>query len=141
MDFIKKVAIVVLFIIVILIPNSTFSVLLMVLAAAIIALYFHGLAGLITRKIKLPGKWSMFFSILGTFGILLSLFWLIGSKVQTQVADLSEKLPVMVEQAKSQLNQYSWGRTLLDQTSTQRLLEKQKRGLSGNLSIGWECFF
>ena len=62
MDFIKKVAIVVLFVIVILVPNSTFSVLLMVLAAAIIALYFHGLAGLITRKIKLPGKWSMFFS-------------------------------------------------------------------------------
>lgn len=74
------------------------------------------MAGLIAKKIKLPGKWSMFFSIFGTFVILLLLFWLIGSKVQTQVADLSEKLPVMVEQAKSQLNQYSWGRTLLNQT-------------------------
>ena len=53
MDFIKKVAILALFVIVNLVPNS---------AAAIIALYFYGLAGLIVRKIKLPGKWSMFFS-------------------------------------------------------------------------------
>ena len=40
MDFIKKVAIVALFVILVL--NSTFRVLLMVLAATIIALYFHG---------------------------------------------------------------------------------------------------
>lgn len=119
MKFIKKVSIVALFVIVTLLLKSTFSVLLMILAAIIIALYFHGLAGLIERKLKLSTRWSMFLPTAGSFVILFLLFWLIGSKVQSQVTTLSEQLPGMVDQAKSQLNQYSWGRTILDQTSGQ----------------------
>ena len=104
MNFTKKIALVALFIIVILLLKSTFSVLLMILAASIIALYFHGLAGLIERKIKLSHKWSMFLSIAGSFLILALLFWLIGSKVQSQVTVISEKLPTMEEQARTELN-------------------------------------
>lgn len=117
MSFTKKVAIVALFIIVILILRSTFNVLLMVLAASIIALYFHGFADLIERKLKLSHKWSMFISLAGSFLILGLLFWLIGSRVQSQITDLRDKLPSMVEQAKSQVSQYSWGRELINQTS------------------------
>lgn len=119
MNFTKKVALVALFVIVILLLKSTFSVLLMILAATIIALYFHGLAGLIERKIRLSHKWSMFLSIAGSFLILGLLFWLIGSKVQSQVTTLSEKLPAMAEQAKAELNQYPLGRNFLDQISGQ----------------------
>lgn len=138
MSFIKKVAIVALFVIVLLLLRSTFSVLLMVLAAAIIALYFHGLAGLIQRKIKLSSKWSMFLSIFGTFLIVVVLFWLIGAKVQAQVNDLKEKLPGMVDQARNQLSQYSWGRALLDQTSgqnSQKLLSTAKKFFNSTFGV------
>lgn len=138
MSFIKKVAIVALFVIVLLLLRSTFSVLLMVLAATIIALYFHGLAGLIERKIKLSGKWSMFLSIFGTFLIVVVLFWLIGSKVQAQVNDLKEKLPGMVDQATNQLSQYSWGRSVLDQTSgqnSQKLIFTAKKFFNSTFGV------
>lgn len=138
MSFIKKVAIVALFVIVILLLKSTFSVLLMILAAIIIALYFHGLAGLIERRAKMPRKWSMFFSIAGTFLILTLLFWLIGSKVQSQIATLSDKLPQMVDQAKSQLSQYTWGQKILEQTSgqnTQKLMSTAKKFFSSTFGV------
>ena len=138
MSFIKKVAIVALFIIVILILRSTFNVLLMVLAATIIALYFHGFAGLIKRKLKLSHKWSMFISIAGSFLILGLLFWLIGARVQSQVSDLRDKLPLMVEQAKSQVSQYSWGKQLINQTSgdnSKKLIETASKFFSSTFGV------
>jgi predicted PurR-regulated permease PerM len=116
MSFVKKVAFVTLIIIVLLVFRSTFNVLLMVLAASIIALYFHGLADLIGRKIRLSHKWCMFLSLAVTFLIMALLFWLVGAKVQSQIP-LSEELPGMIQQAKTQLGQYSWGQKLLEQTS------------------------
>lgn len=96
MNFIKKVAVVALFVIILLVLKSTFSVLLMILAAAIIALYFHGFKNLISRTLKLSDKWSMLISIAGTFLIPVALFWFIGAKVQSQVNALSERFPSMV---------------------------------------------
>ena len=93
MSFVKKVALVALFVIVLLVLKSTFSVLLMILAAAIIALYFHGLSGLIERKARLSHKLSMFLSIGGSFLLLVLLFWLIGSKVQSQIKTMSDEFP------------------------------------------------
>lgn len=138
MSFIKKVFIVALFVIVLLLLKSTFSVLLMILAAAIIALYFHGLAGLIERKIKLSKGWSMVLSILSTFIIVGLMSWLIGAKVQGQLTNLSERLPEMAVQAKNQLNQYSWGRAMLDQTSGQgseKLILTAKRFFNSTFGI------
>ena len=138
MNFTKKIALVALFIIVILLLKSTFSVLLMILAASIIALYFHGLAGLIERKIKLSHKWSMFLSIAGSFLILALLFWLIGSKVQSQVTVISEKLPTMEEQARTELNKYPLGRNFLDQISGQnskKLMTSLKRLFNSTFGI------
>jgi predicted PurR-regulated permease PerM len=119
MSFIKKIALVAMAVIILLVLKSTFNVLLMLLAAAIIALYFHGLKDLIARTFKLPGTWSMFISIAGTFLLLIGLFWLIGSKAQSQVNALTDQFPSMVDQAQSQLNQYSWGQKVIDQTSGQ----------------------
>lgn len=138
MSFIKKVFIVALFVIVLLLLKSTFSVLLMILAAAIIALYFHGLAGLIERKIKLSKGWSMVLSILSTFIIVGLMSWLIGAKVQGQLTNLSERLPEMAVQAKNQLNQYAWGRAILDQTSGQgseKLILTAKRFFNSTFGI------
>lgn len=138
MNFIKKVAVVALFVIVFLLIRSTFSVLMMILAATIIALYFHGLAGLIERKIKLSKRWSMVLSILSTFVIVGLMSWLIGAKVQGQLSNLSEKLPEMVAQAKNQLNQYAWGRAILDQTSGQgseKLISTAKRFFNSTFGI------
>lgn len=117
MDFKKKVVFVTILIIVLLVLKETFSVLLMILAASIIALYFYGLADLLQRKIKTSHKWSMFLSFVITFLILFILAWVIGAKIQEQVSNIREQLPQMVEDARSRLSQYSWGQSIINQIS------------------------
>lgn len=112
-----SISIAILFVIVIWLVKATFSVFLMVLAAVLIALFFHGFADLIEKKTKLSHKWSMGLSIGVTFIFLFLLFWLVGSKVQSQAQELSSKLPIMFEQAKSELNNYSLGRKILKESS------------------------
>lgn len=117
MSFVKKVGFIALLIIVLLVLRETVSVLLMILMACIIALYFHGLAGLIRRKTKFSPKWSMALSFISTFLILGALFWLIGARIQEQVAELSEQLPGMIDQGKAKLEELPWGDKVLNQFS------------------------
>jgi predicted PurR-regulated permease PerM len=62
-------------------------------------------------------KWSMALSFIITFIIIGAIFWLIGARIQQQVAELAEKLPEMIDQAKSKLQQYPWGDRVLNQFS------------------------
>ena len=50
-------AIVLLLVILLWLLKAIFSVLLLVLAGALIALYFRGLAGMLHRKLHVPQKW------------------------------------------------------------------------------------
>ena len=112
--------------IIILLFRATFSVLLLILAGALIAVYFRGLSDLICRKTKWkPGiclATSVFFSII----LLALIFWLIGAKLQTQITALTDTLPTTIENAKSKLNQSSLGKKIVDRLSspqTQKGLE------------------
>lgn len=116
-EFVKKVAFVALFVVALLIFKETISVLLMILAASIIALYFHGLAGLIRRKTSLSKKWSMALSFVVTFIILGVISWLVGARIQQQVTELADKLPGMIDQAKAKLQEYPWGDRVIGQFS------------------------
>ncbi|HEY0897277.1 MAG TPA: AI-2E family transporter [Sphingobacteriaceae bacterium] len=99
---------------VILIIVVSINVLLMVLAATLVALYFHGLSGMIERKAGIPRPWSMVTSIAGTLILLFLMFWLIGSRVQSQVQELGSLLPGMAGQAKSALEQSAIGGKILE---------------------------
>ena len=46
-------------------------------------------------------------SVIGTLFLVIGLFWLIVAKAQSQIAELSDKLPGMVENAKAQLTKYT----------------------------------
>ena len=122
-SFIKKVwtaaSILVFLVLVVLLLKATVSVILMILAGTLIALFFHGFAGLIERKSRLSRTWSMAFSVALTLLSLFLIFWLMGSKIQSQTQELSAKFPGMVEQAKGHLNQSAIGQKILDQTSGQ----------------------
>ncbi|MFD0793445.1 AI-2E family transporter [Mucilaginibacter litoreus] len=116
-SFGKKLGLTALLVVVLLLVRATFNVFMMMLAASLIALYFHGLADLIERKTKLGQRWSMTISIAGSFLLLLALMFLVGSKVQSQVEQLSSNFPSMVEEAKGRLNESAVGRKVLEQFS------------------------
>src|SRR3954454_6324865 len=63
----------------------TFNVFLLILAGALIALFFHGFAELIERKLRFSHTASLLMSIFLTFVIILISFWFMGAKIQEQV--------------------------------------------------------
>jgi len=104
--------------------KATFNVLLLILAGALVALYFHGLSGLLHRKLNLSEKWSLPIAIIGSFILLGLFFWLAGSKISGQVQQLSQTLPSTIETAKQQLNQSPIGQQILQQVSSGSNMQK-----------------
>ena len=113
----QTVAIVAILVVGILIVRVAFNVLLMALAGAFIAVYFHGLGDLIQRKTKLSRKLAMIISVAGTFIIIGLLLWFIGAKIQSQVTQLNNNLPHNIQTAKAKLSQSPVGQKILDFTS------------------------
>ena len=111
------VAIVALLVVVILIARVAFNVVLMVLAGALIATYFHGLADIIERKTKLSRRFAMIISIGGSFILLAVLLWFMGTKIQNQVTALSNSLPHTIHNFKAKLAESSLGQDVLDSFS------------------------
>lgn len=112
------VAIVAFVAVLILIARVAFSVVLLSLAGCLIAVYFHGLGDLIQRRTKWSRRICMVVSITGSFIILGVLLWFMGSKVQAQIATLSDSLPNTYHNAKAQLAETPIGRKVLEGLSS-----------------------
>jgi predicted PurR-regulated permease PerM len=101
----------------ILIAHVAFDVLLMAMAGALIATYFHGLGDLIERKTKLKRKFAMLISVVGSIAIIGLLFWFMGTKIQSQVAELSNTLPHTINNVKAKMSTSPIGQKILDSLS------------------------
>src|SRR5438309_1441505 len=107
-----------LFVVVIWFFVVTFNVFLLILAGALIALFFHGFADLIERKLHLRKKHSLLVSVISTFIIITLLFWFMGARIQEQVTELAKTFPATVANAKRQLSTTPLGQKLLEKTSS-----------------------
>lgn len=140
----QTVAIVALLVVVILIARVAFNVLLMILAGALIAVYFHGFGDLIERKTKLNRRLSMIISIGGSFLFLGTLLWFMGSKMQDQISVLSDSLPNTITAAKVKMDETHTGRKILTYLSgdnSEKLFSTAQQffstsfGVMGNLYV------
>lgn len=113
-------------IIISLIIKATFSVFLLVLAGTLIAVFFRGLSAFIQRKTKWKEGLCAAISIISTLLIVAGLFWLIGAKVQAQVAELMETLPKTIENARERLNDSSIGANIIDMVSSEKSMDQAK---------------
>jgi len=104
--------------------KASFSVLLLILAGTLIAIFFRGLSGIIQRKTKWKEGLCVAFSIIVTLLMVAGLFLLIGAKVQEQVAELIETLPETIDNAKVKLNDISIGEEIVDKLSSKKSLDK-----------------
>ncbi len=77
-------------------------------------------------------------SIALSFIIVGFLCWLIGAKLQSQIATLSEQLPRLIDQAKAQISRYSWGEKVIEQTSgedSEKLISSAKRFFNSTFGV------
>ena len=129
-NYVKKVwitgGIFALIIVLLLLIKATFSVLLLILAGTLIAVFFQGLSGLICRKTHWKQGICLAISVIGTLILVSALFWLIGSKIADQATQLSDTLPATVEKAKSTLSQNALGRKVVEKASSPSTIKKAK---------------
>ena len=118
MSFAKSVWIVVgivsLAIIVLLLFKSLFSLILLTLASVLMAVYFHGFAGLLKKYLHLSPTLSIIVSVILNVLLLVGFIWFVGARLGEQVSELSDKLPQTIEQAKSRLSQNAIGNKVLN---------------------------
>ncbi|MBD0331123.1 MAG: AI-2E family transporter [Chitinophagaceae bacterium] len=106
------------------IVKVSFNVLLLLLAGALIAIYFRGLAGLLQRKLNLSPKLSLPLSIVGTLLLFTVFFWFAGSRIQQQVSELRRTLPAATQNFKQKLNNSELGQKILERTSSEGMMKK-----------------
>lgn len=111
----------------------TFNVLLLILAGALIAVFFRGLSEFIGKKTGWDSWITMTISVGGTLLFFTGIFWLIGAEVQSQLSQLSKTLPTTYTNAKNYLDQSWLGQEILERWSSTRS--------SGKLTEVFQRFF
>lgn len=119
-----------LIVVLILLFRATFNVFLLILAGALIAIYFRGLSSFIRQKTKWRSGICLAISMAGTLLIIFILFWLIGARAQTQINEINDTLPASIENAKSQLNKTVIGKSIVKKASSPESLRDAKRIIS-----------
>ena len=120
-----------LIIILLLLFKTLFSVLLLSLTAILIAVYFRGCADLMHRNFHWPLKLCTFLSVFINILLLVAFFWFVGSRLQHQIAELSDTLPKTIQNAKTQLSKSALGSKVVqfinssgDSVKTKELVKK-----------------
>ncbi|MCM4161874.1 AI-2E family transporter [Antarcticibacterium flavum] len=116
--FVQKVWIVggitALIVILLLLFEATFNVLILIFAGILIASYFRGISHFIRKKTGWPSWITLSISTVGSFLLVIGLFWLIGATVGSQAAQLEETLPAIAEDVEASLRQTAVGQELVE---------------------------
>ena len=104
--------------------KATFSVLLLVFAGTLIAVFFRGISSFIQQKTSWNEGLCVAISVFGTLLIVVGMFLLIGAKVQSQATELVDTLPNTIENVKDRLNDSSIGHRIVDRVTSKESMDK-----------------
>ena len=90
------------------------NLLLLVLAGELMAIYFHGCADLVKRKLKIGSPYGLILSVVFNVVVIGLFFWFVGDRLNSQLDELSSKLPQTVENAKQWLSEKPLGQKILN---------------------------
>lgn len=99
--------------IILLIFEATFSIVMLVLAGALIACYFRGISEFLKLKFHLSSTLSMIISVFGSFLIFSGIMYLIGATIYSQTIALKEALPELTVSVKNFLQQSTIGKDIM----------------------------
>ena len=89
--------------------GSIFSVLLIIIAAVLVAVFFDGIARWIADRTPLSIGWSRVVSVFGVLIVVGAVVWLLAPSVTQQADQLSEQLPSSVQEVEQRLSKNPWG--------------------------------
>lgn len=111
-------------IIVLLLSWKAIQVFLFILAGAILAVYFHGFAGMLARWTKLSARWSLASSIAISVIFLVGLFYLVGARITNEAVQFSKEIPKLIDDAKAYIESNQSIKSAYDQLASSQMLQK-----------------
>lgn len=90
------------------------KVFLLFLASALFAIFLRTVANAIGRVTHLPRDWSLGITIALLLGICAGAGCLLATPVANQVNQLTTEIPEALQRLEGQLQQYSWGKTVVE---------------------------
>ena len=81
------------------------------------AIYFHGCADVLKRKLKMGSPYALILSVFLNVVVIGLFFWFVGDRLNSQLDELSTKLPQTIDNAKSWLSEKPLGQKILDYTT------------------------
>lgn len=120
--------------------KATFNVFLLILAGALIALFFHGVAKLIRQSMKVGVKFSLALSVILTLVLTGVTLWFMGAKIQEQLTAIVKTLPATISIARQQLSTTYLGQKILDNTSSGELSKNAYPFINGFFSSTFGIF-
>lgn len=118
-SFVRRVLVAVLIVCLVLLGLAlayfTFDIILLIFAAALLAIFLHGLADILRRWIPLGEGWLVMIVAVLLLLIVAGAVALLAPSVAEQVRVLRVEIPKSAQGAGQYLSQFGWGRTLIDQ--------------------------
>lgn len=110
-----NISIVLLIVAILVITIYVFDVILLLFGAILVAIFLHGLADIARRQLRLSEGLSVLLVSFLLLVILALSLWLLAPSVAEQVRNLRDELPKSILNVVNYLNQYSWGRLIVEQ--------------------------
>jgi predicted PurR-regulated permease PerM len=89
------------------------QVLLVVFAGVLLAIAFDGLTELVQRYTSLRHGWSLLLVLVVLLALISAMGALLGPHIVDQLFQLAQRLPEAIDNVRSRLQAYQWGRMLL----------------------------
>jgi predicted PurR-regulated permease PerM len=97
----------------ILVLRQVASVLLLIFAGTLLAVFFEGLTTQLHVRTGLARGWCLGLVVAFIVTFFVASGWFAGPRIGEQIGQLQERIPDAIERIRSTINQYEWGRSLL----------------------------
>lgn len=94
--------------------TTLLNLLLLVFAGVLMSVYFHAGADFLKKKLKMGSPYALILSMTLNIIIIGLFFWFVGARLNSQVNELSDKLPQTLEHAKTWLSERPLGEKILN---------------------------
>jgi predicted PurR-regulated permease PerM len=107
------------------------DVLLLTFAGILVAIFLTTLTSVVTRLTPLPHGWALGLVVVVLAVLVGGSGWLLAPRVAVQVDELSERLPLALGQVRDKVEQYGWGKKLLQEAPEAGDLIPRRRDVVG----------
>ncbi len=111
-------------ILLLLFTGHIFSVILIVIAAVLVAVFFDSMARWLDHRLPISKGWCKLLAVVGFLVVVGSISWALLPYVTGQAQELQQQLPQSVEQVKKQLQQTTLGSQLVQYAEQQDVRER-----------------